>query len=414
MQNTQARGRFPAVVGRNGLLVIAARALRTFGYGCTSVLLAELLAQDGDEPWQTGLLLAVASAGSVAASLTLGLFADAWGRRRTLIVCGCLMAVAGIVFAFSESYPVLVAAAFIGTISPSTNDNTPFSGVEQAILAQTCPPARHTSVFTCYNVTAMTAGALGALAAAALGLQPWTSAPDAAFALYAVLAAGTVTLFWHLTPQAEAPEPARPEQGGRGRVNIRRGRVPGGVRLLAGLSALDALSGGLAVQAVLAWWFAHHYGATTTQLGLVFFAANLLPALAQLTAPMLAARRGLLATMLLPHTVANLLLACIAFAPDLTVAVTLLLLRQTLSKIDVPARQAFTAAVVPSAHRTAAASMTSLARSIAVSAAPIAATTLLTGTLATLGAPLLLGAVLGLGYDLALWRTYRGVPLAEG
>ncbi|MEV4008995.1 MFS transporter [Nonomuraea angiospora] len=408
MPNAQLRGRFPAEVGRNGLLVIAARALRTFGYGCTSVLLAELLAQDGDAPWQTGLLLAVAAAGSVFASLMLGLFADVWGRRRTLIACGCLMAVTGVVFALSESYPVLVAAAFIGTISPSTNDNTPFSGVEQAILAQNRPPARHTAIFTCYNVTAMASGALGGLAAAALGLQTWTSAPDAAFALYAVLAAGTVTLFWQLSPQAEAPETVRPGRSGH------RVRVPGQVRLLAGLSALDALSGGLAVQAVLAWWFAHRYGATTTQLGLVFFAANLLPALAQLTAPLLAARRGLLATMLLPHTAANLLLACIPFAQNLATAVTLLLLRQTVSKIDVPARQAFTAAVVPSAHRTAAASMTSLARSVAVSAAPIAATTLLTGTLAALGAPLLLGAALGLGYDLALWRAYRGAPLTEG
>ncbi|MGW2161299.1 hypothetical protein [Nonomuraea sp. NPDC001699] len=357
MPNVQARSLFPVELGRNGLLVIAARALRTFGYGCTSVLLAELLTQDGDAPWQTGLLLAVAS------------------------------------------------AAFVGTISPSTSDNTPFSGVEQAILAQTCPQARHTSVFTCYNVTAMASGALGALAAAGLGLQPWTSAPDAAFALYALLAAGTVTLFWNLTPQAEPPRTAPSGQ------DRRSGRMCGQVRLLAGLSALDALAGGLAVQAVLAWWFAHRYGATTTQLGLVFFAANLLPALAQLTAPLLAARRGLLATMLLPHTVANLLLACIPFAPNLATAVTLLLLRQTVSKIDVPARQAFTAAVVPSAHRTAAASMTSLAHSVAVSVAPIAATTMLTGTLAALGAPLLLGAALGLGYDLALWRAYRGVPL---
>ncbi|MER6951227.1 hypothetical protein ABT294_45155 [Nonomuraea sp. NPDC000554] len=184
-----------------------------------------------------------------------------------------------------------------------------------------------------------------------------------------------------------------------------RGRFP------AGLSALDALSGGLAVQAVLAWWFAHRYGATVTQPGLVFFSANLLPALAQLTAPLLARRRGLLATMLLPHTAANLLLACIPFAPDLASAVVLLLLRQTVSKIDVPARQALTAAVVPSPHRTAAASLTS---SIAVSAAPITTTTLLTGTLAVLGAPLLLGAVLGPGYDLALWRAYRDAPLAEG
>ncbi|MER6950131.1 MFS transporter [Nonomuraea sp. NPDC000554] len=412
MANLQISALFLREVGHSGRLVVAARALRTFGYGCTSVLLAELLSQDGDAPWQTGLLLAVASAGSVAFSLVLGLFADTWGRRRVLIACGCLMALAGTVFAVSESYPVLIAAAFIGTISPSTNDNTPFSGVEQAILAQTCHPSRHTRVFTWYNVIALGAGAAGGLAAAGLGLQRWVSAADAAFALYALLAAGTVLLFWRLSPDAEAP--ARQDASGE-RAQARDGeRVPWPVRRLAGLFALDAFSGGLAVQAVLAWWFAHQYGATTAQLGLVFFAANLLPALAQLGAPLLASRRGLLAAMLLPHAAANVLLACIPLAPTFGGAVTLLLLRQAFSKIDVPARQAFTAAVVAPAYRTTAASMTSLARSVAVCVSPIAATLLLDGPLAVFGAPLLLGAALGIGYDITVWRTYRTTPLSVG
>ena len=81
------------------------------------------------------------------------------------------MGMAGVVFAVSESYPLLLAAAFVGTVSPSTNDNTPFSGVEQAILAQTCPPERHTAVFARYGMSALLAGALGGLAAAGLGLH---------------------------------------------------------------------------------------------------------------------------------------------------------------------------------------------------------------------------------------------------
>ncbi|MCP2337311.1 MFS transporter [Actinomadura rupiterrae] len=395
--------------------MVAARAVRTFGYGCTSVLLAEMLTQDGDAPWQTGLLLAVAAAGSVAFSLLLGLFADRWGRRRVLIVCGMLMALAGVAFALSESFPVLVAAAFIGTISPSTNDNTPFSGVEQAILAQSCDRARHTTVFTFYNVTALGAGALGGLAAAGLGAQDLVSAGDAAFALYALLAATTVVLFARLSPLAEArpggltePEPEAPRP-----AEDRAARLPAAVRRLAALFAIDAFAGGLAVQAVLAWWFAHRFGASTAQLGLVFFAANLVPALAQLAAPLLAARRGLLAAMLVPHLASNLVLALIPLAPSLGGAVALLLLRQALSKIDVPARQAFTAAVVPARDRTAAASMTSLARSIAVSVSPLAATALLTGPLAAAGAPLLLGAALAIGYDLTVWRSYRSTPLGE-
>ncbi len=433
-------------------LVIAARALRTFGYGCTSVLLAGMLAQDGDAPWQTGMLLATASAGSVASSLALGLFADRWGRRRALIVCGCLMAAAGAVFAVSESFPALVAAAFVGTISPSTNDNTPFSGVEQSILAQTCAPARLTAMFTVYNVTALAAGALGGLAAAALGLQHVVSPGDAAFALYALLAGCTVLLFLRLSPAAEAQpvastlSEARPaaqvepvpgaavptaqvepvpgaaaasaSAGGTpaasraGTAPAAMPRLPRQVRRLVGLFAVDAFAGGLVVQAVLAWWFAHRFGATTTQLGLVFFAANLLPALAQLAAPLLAARRGLLAAMLVPHFVSNLILACVAFAPDLGSAITLLLLRQTLSKIDVPARQAFTAAIVRPSERTAAASMAGIARSVAVSVSPVVATALLTGPLGLVGAPLLLGAALAIGYDVTIWRTYRSVPLS--
>lgn len=392
---------------RDARLVIAARALRTVGYGCTSVLLAAMLTEDGDAAWQTGLLLAAASAGSVLSSLLLGLFADRWGRRRALIVCGCLMAVAGLVFAFSESYPVLVAAAFVGTISPSTNDNTPFSGVEQSILAQICEPSRLTLMFTRYNVTALAAGALGGLAASALGLQNTFEPGDAAFALYALLAASTVVLFLRLSPAVEAQPRSVDEV-----KPAATARLPRPVRRLAGLFAVDAFAGGLAVQAVLAWWFAHRYGATTAQLGLVFFAANLLPALAQLVAPMLAARRGLLAAMLVPHFVSNLVMACIPFAPNLAGAVALLLLRQTLSKIDVPARQAFTAAVVHPSDRTAAASLTSVARSIAVSISPIAATALLVGPLGLAGAPLLLGAALAIGYDITVWRTYRSSPLS--
>jgi hypothetical protein len=233
----------------------------------------------------------------------------------------------------------------------------------------------------------------------------------AAFALYALLAACTVGFFLALSPAAEAP-PTHPPTDPGTTAPATTSRLPHQVRRLAALFAVDAFAGGLVVQAVLAWWFAHRYGASTTQLGLVFFAANLLPALAQLTAPLLAARTGLLTAMLVPHFASNLILAAIAFAPGLRSAVILLLIRQTLSKIDVPARQAFTAAIVNPTDRTAAASMTSIARSVAVSISPIAATALFTGPLGTAGAPLLLGAALAIGYDLTIWRTYRSTPLA--
>jgi len=432
-------------------LVIRTRALRTFGYGCTSVLLTGMLDDDGVTGSQIGLILAAAAVGCVTATVLMGLFADRFGRRASLLASACLMGSAGVMFAVCESYPWLVVAAFVGTVSPSTNDNTPFSGVEQAILAQETPPERHAAVFTRYNVTAQAAGALGGLAAAALGLLPASLAGDAAFALYSVLGFATAMLFLRLSPAIEAPgrgakaasdeapaTRADSEPGGylralmRGAACARRlvprpsappgpstrprrnstpiQRVPAPVRRLACLFALDAFAGGLAVQAILAWWFHQRFGASLTDLGLVFFGANLLPALAQLAAPRLVSRHGLLPAMLVPHLASNVFLACIPLAPDFGTAIVLLLARQTLSKIDVPARQAFTAALVGAEHRTAAASLTTAARSVAVSASPLAATALLSGSLAVLGAPLVVGAVLAIGYDLVMWRTFRSTP----
>jgi len=391
---------------RDARTVILTRALRTFGYGCTSVLLAQMLTDDGDPPERIGLLLAVAAAGSVVASVLMGLLADRIGRRSSLLVSATLMAVAGVVFAFSESYPMLLVAAFIGTVSPSTNDNTPFSAVEQAILAQTCPVDRHTAVFARYGMSALLAGALGGLAAAGLGLLPVAEPGDIAFAVYAAVATVTAALFCRLTPAVEPREGPASAPETTPSWTRPSGRVLG----LAGLFAVDAFAGGLAVQAVLALWFAQRYGVSAPELGVLFFATNLLSALSQALAPALAARRGLLATMVVPHFVSNLLLLCVAVAPNFGCAAAALLLRHALSKIDVPARQAFTAAVVTPGQRVAAASFTTVARSIAVSASPLASSLMLSGSMLVCGVPLLLGGGLAIAYDLTMWCSFRAVP----
>jgi hypothetical protein len=257
-------------------------------------------------------------------------------------------------------------------------------------------------------MSALLAGALGGLAAAGLGLQHVAEPGDLAFAIYAVVAAVTAALFCRLT---SAVEP-RPGAVTAAAASPPRARPSGRVLGLAGLFAVDAFAGGLAVQAILALWFAQCYGASTAELGLLFFATNLLSAFSQALAPALAARRGLLVTMLVPHFVSNVLLLCVAVAPGFGWAAALLLLRHALSKIDVPARQAFTAAIVTPEQRVAAASLTTVARSVAVSASPLTSSLLIAGPLLAWGVPLLLGGGLAIAYDLTMWCSFRAVPTA--
>ena len=317
-----------------------------------------------------------------------------------------------LVFAVCESYPVLLVAAFIGTISPSTNDNSPFSGVEQAILAQSCPARHHTAVFARYSMSALLAGALGGLVAAALGLLTTVGARRRSLS--------PVRRAEHrdLRPLPRAESGRRTRRGRAGRATARNRRSPGKTALsplmckLACLFAVDGFAGGLAVQAILALWFQQRFGATDAQLGILFFGANLLPALSQAVAPALVVRYGLLGTMLVPHAVSNLLLLCVPWSPTFGWAAAALWTRQALSKIDVPARQAFTAAVVTPAERTAAASLTTVARSIAVSASPLTSSAMLAGPMITCGAPFLLGGGLALAYDVTMWHSFRDVAAA--
>ncbi len=416
----------------DGRLVILARALRTFGYGFTSVLLGVMLTRAGLPALSIGLLLAVAALGSITFSLVMGMFADRLGRRRSLMVSALLMMGTGFAFAFTRYYPLLLIAAFCGTISPSTNDNTPFSGIEQSVLAQSSPPRRHPMIFAFYNLAAQLAGALGGLVVALpetlshVGIATGISMRSL-FVLYGLLAGSTALLFLRLSPAAEVqpaqektktaaalPADAAAGEGSSTRTRrlvLRKPGIRSIVLKLTGLFAIDAFAGGLAVQTMLAVWFSQRFGVSLTSLGLLFFGVNLLAALSFVAAPRLARRFGLLKTMIAPHFVSNLFLLSVPFMPTFPLAAAFLLVRQSLSKLDVPARQAYTMALVSPEERTAAASYTTVARSIAVSASPPVAGLMLSGPMFVLGLPILLASCIGIGYDATMWRVFRHAPL---
>ena len=159
-------------------------------------------------------------------------------------------------------------------------------------------------------------------------------------------------------------------------------------------------------------WLHLRFDLSAGQTGAVFFAAGLLGACSQLLAPRLAARFGLIRTMVFTHIPANLLLAAAAFAPTGEVAVALLLVRALFAQMDVPARQAFVMAVVPAEERAAASSVTNVPRSLASAATPLLAGVLLTHS--TFGWPLLIAGTVKITYDLVLLGFYRDVPEREG
>ncbi len=400
-------------------LILVMRGLRQFAYGLLAVILGVVLADEGFSPAAIGVLITVSLLGDMAGTYVIGLFADSWGRRRALALLALLMAATGAIFGLVTSYPVLLVAAFFGTLGTTASETAPFLPIDQAMLAQVTPPARRTTLFARYNLVASLSTALGALAAGLPGLLtqvglPLTSGLRLLFGVYAALALVVAGLSLRLPSPVEAPgRPLIEVQSLGQRLVPQLHRSRGIVWVLSALFGVDALAGGLVVQSLMALFFHLRFGVPLTTLSALFFGANLLSALSFLAAVPLARRFGLLNTMVFTHLPSNVLLALVAVAPTFPLAAALLLLRQALSQMDVPTRQAYTMALVDPEERTAAASVTSLARSVGSSTSPVFSGLLLQGSLLVLGLPFILSGALKACYDLLLWSMFRHVQLAE-
>src|SRR6266566_4097955 len=384
--------------------VLAAQGLRAAGYGFTAVLLGALLAARGYSHLRAGLLLAAMVAGASWVSVLVGVFADRWGRRRSYAGLGLILAGSGAVYAGTDAYPLLVAAALAGMLSTDVIDNGPATTLEQAMLAGPGrPEARR---YATYNAVAALAGSTGALAAGLPGL----AARPGLFAVLVPVGLATAALAVTLPPTVEAPRRApastpasdRPTGGG-----LRRSRRT--VAGLAGLFAVDAFAGGFVVQSFIAYWLTQRFGIGLDRLGPLFAALGLLQAVSFLAAGRLADRIGLLPTMVFTHLPSNLLLAAVPLTPGFPAAAALLAARALLSQMDVPTRQAYVMALVDPAERTAAAAATNAARYTLRPFGP-----LLAGAAQHLAAaaPFLLAGALKTGYDVALWAWFRTVPLS--
>src|SRR5262245_10687456 len=403
-------------LSRDGRLLFVTRFLRMFSYGALAVVLVLYLASLGLDPITIGLILTLSLIGDTLISLWLTTHADRLGRRRVLAVGSVLMAVAGVAFALTSVVALLILAATIGVISPTGNEVGPFLAVEQASLSETTPDARRTATFAWYNLAGYAATAVGALAAGIASQVliaagwPDTDAYRAIVVAYAALGLIMAGLF-ALLGQAVEPQPlaiAGPAGDGiRRRLGL--GRSKRVVARLSALFSLDAFAGGFVPQALMAYWFHLEFGVEPAALGALFFAANLLAAVSSLSAARIAARVGLINTMVFTHLPSNVLLILIPFMPTLPLAVICLLARYALSQMDVPTRQSYVMAVVDPDERSAAAGVTGVARTTGAAVSPVFSAPLIANA-SFAGAPFVIAGSLKIVYDLLLFAAFRAHP----
>jgi MFS family permease len=388
--------------------VLFARGLRAFGDGFVSLLLPVYLLELGFGPLEVGVIATATLAGSGALTLVVGACAARYRYRTLLVAAAALMAATGLGFATITSFWPLLAIAIVGTLNPSAGDVSVFLPLEHAVLSRAAADRDRTAVFARYSLVGAVSAAVGALAAAlpaslaaAQGI-PLVPAIQLMFALYAIFGI-IVALAYRGLPETAIAEAAH------ARVPLAQSKRR--VYALAALFSLDAFGGGFVVQSLVALWLFERHGLSLASAGTLFFWTGMLSALSYLVAVRIAKRIGLVNTMVFTHLPSSVCLIAIPFCESLAAVIALLLVRSMLSQMDVPTRSSYVMAIVPPAERPAAASVTSVPRSLAAAASPFIAGWLL--ALSTFGWPLVAAGVLKIGYDLLLLATFGNVRPPE-
>jgi MFS family permease len=403
----------------DGSLLFITRIARMFGYGFLSVVLVLYLEKVGLKQVQIGLLLTLTLLGDTIISLWITTNADRIGRRRMLILGAILMVFAGILFALTRNFIFLLIAATIGVISPSGYEVGPFLSIEQAALSQIVSNERRTHIFAWYNLAGSFATALGALSGGVLvqGLQDSGVTPLGSYRMivigYAIIGFILGVLFTRLSPAVEIhadSDSSHSVSGFKTRFGLHRSR--GVVLKLSALFSIDAFAGGFVLQSILAYWFHVRFNVQPAILGSIFFGANILAGLSALSAAWVASKIGLIRTMVFTHIPSNILLILVPLMPNLPLAIAVLLLRFSISQMDVPTRQSYTMAVVAPDERSAAAGITGIARTTGASLSPVVTGPLLANA-ALMNLPFYLSGGLKIVYDLLLYRSFKAIKPPE-
>jgi MFS family permease len=383
----------------------------------------------GFDGFLIGLVLTFTLVNSIIFTLVASFYADRIGRRKMLVIYAVLMSISGIIFFFTTNYVALIIAALIGTINVTGTETGAFLSIEQAVLPQTVTDSKkRNTLYAYYNMVgtfAMSVGVLISGLPAVIENQFGLSEADSIrslFLLYGIIGAAVLVAYLLLSKDVELTkiEIAKNEQTqveglatseNKRKITkpLKQTLSPKSKKIVSKLSALfaiDSFAGGFVIQSIVSLWFFTRFGADLSTLSYIFSVAGVLTAFSFLVSAKIADRIGLINTMVFTHTPSNILLILVAFSPTLPIAVGLYFARMALSQMDVPARQSYIVSVVKEDERTAATGITNISRNITQAISPSIAGSILQ-SVALAFAPFLIGGLLKIAYDIALYLNFK-------
>ena len=392
-------------------MLMAARGIRAFAFSYLNVVFAIYLDRLGHSTVMIGIIFTVAYLSGALLTAVWGYLSDRVGRRKILMLLALLTILSNVILIYFTGLPYILAAVIIANVGAGGSGGGgsgggPFNPAEEALLAEKCRPDNRNQIFAVNSFVGSIMGSLGALASAVpqyLQEDRGWSAIESYKPLFALTIGFSIALFFVYRAITEQHQPRSAER----KMSKTTGVFVTKMSLLA---IVDNFGAGMA-GSLVAYWFFLRFGVELKSLGVIFFGSYFLAALSFLTAPLVAHKIGVVRTMAFSHGLASLIWLCLPFAPTLTVAAALIVIRSFFAYMDNPLRASFTMAMVKSDERGSAAGVTSLARIVPFGISPTISTYLMQTVSLTL--PLFIGGGLQLINDVAFYLMFRHVRPPE-
>ncbi len=398
-------------LSRDGHVLFLTNSITSFANSYVSVFFALFLTSMGLPLWQVGLVLTGGLLISTLMNVVTGFFADKIGRRKMLVFYACLTVLSGVVFAVIRYAPLLVVIA-IATMLGSKRVMGPVDMLERVILAQSCSGEHRTQMYAIRNMLSSLLGALGFLFSGfpillqnIILINQMTSF-RIMFVIYGMLAFVVLLLYSRLSSDAEistslrenASEPLSPE-------------TKSFVIKLSLLFSMDSFGGGLLTSTLVSYWFFQRFNLSVDIIGTIFFISSLLAAVSFLLATRIAAKIGLIRTMVYSHLPSSIMTIIIPFLPTAVTSTIIYTSRSLLSQMDRPTRQSYTMAVVKPEERTRVGGLINLPRSLTQAISPTIASILM--QFVGLSLPFIIAGTIKSIYDIALYWTFKDIRPPE-
>ena len=366
------------------------------------------------------LVFSAIMAGGALSNVAASWRGDRIGRRRMLVVMAALMGIGGALFPLTERAAFLIAISLIAMTTSTGGDRTAFLSLDMAVLSQSGRGGQGTLLFSWYNLLGRLAKAASSLMLimpaalrTAFGVEEIASF-KAMFFIYALIAFAGCAIYARLSAAAEPPRAqdaataSESDSAAADSPSPKMSRDSRNIVIkLSILFSLDSLGGGFMVTAFMSYFFANKFGMSAEAIGVIFFIAQLLNSVSIMLAAPAARRVGLILTMAGSQGIANSMMILMALTDNPALAVAFFMARELINDMDIPTRQAYSMAIVPPDARTATAGVTNLGRTAAQTVAPLIAGPI--AQAAALGVPIIIGSVIKLLYNGALYITFRAV-----